>query len=76
MYHKYKQVQNTEETVKQELDEESQDKDPLSCEQNSDEDRINIIDVVEHKIEVEWIKTKHLLKFKLNIFDIEKLLFF
>ncbi len=45
--------ENTEETVKQELEEKIQDTDPLSCEQNSDEDRINIIDVVEHKIEVE-----------------------
>ena len=45
--------ENTEETVKQELEEESQDKDPLSCEQDSDEDRINIIDIVEHKIKVE-----------------------
>ena len=44
--------ENTEETVKQELEEKIQDTDPLSCEQNSDEDRINIIDVVEHKIEV------------------------
>ncbi len=29
--------------------------DPLSSEQNSDEDRINSIDIVEHKIELEWI---------------------
>ncbi len=38
---------------KQDLEEESQDKDPLSCEQNSIEDRINNIDIVEHKIKVE-----------------------
>ena len=45
--------ENTEETVKQEIKEEIQDKDPLSSEQNSDEDRINIIDIVEHKIKLE-----------------------
>ncbi len=38
---------------KQDLEEESQDKDPLACVQNSDEYRINIIDIVEHKIKVE-----------------------
>ena len=44
---------NVVETIKEELEEEIQDKDPLSSEQNSDEERINNIDIVEHKIEVE-----------------------
>ena len=44
---------NIEETLKQEIeDEESQDKDSLSCEQNPDEDYINSIDIIEHKIEI------------------------
>ena len=40
------ETDNVEETIKQE--EGIQDKDPLSCEQISDEDRINTLDIVEH----------------------------
>ena len=40
-------MENVKETIKQEIE------DPLSSEQNFDEDRINSIDIVEHKIEVE-----------------------
>ncbi len=47
------EADNVVETIKEELEEEIQDKDPLSSEQNSDEERINKIDIVEHKIEVE-----------------------
>ena len=47
------EADNVVETIKEELEEEIQDKDSLSSEQNSDEDRINNIDIVEHKIEVE-----------------------
>ena len=51
------EAENVKETIKQEIKgeikEEIQDKDPLSSEQNSDEDRINIIDIVEHKIKLE-----------------------
>ena len=47
------EAENVKETIKQEIEEGIQDKDPLSSEQNSDEDRINNIDIVEHKIEVE-----------------------
>ena len=46
-------AENVEEGVKQEIEEGIQDKDPLSSEQNSDEDRINNIDIMENKIEVE-----------------------
>ena len=46
------EAENVEETIEQEIgEEESQDKDSLSCEQNSDEKMINNIDIVEHKIE-------------------------
>ena len=44
------EAENVEKTVKQEIEEESQDKDPLSCEQKSDEELIHTIDIVEHKI--------------------------
>ncbi len=47
------EADNVVETIKEELEEEIEDKDPLSSEQNSDENRINNIDIVEHKIEVE-----------------------
>ncbi len=43
------ETDNIEETIKQE--EGIQDKDPLSYEQIPDEDRINTLDIVEHKIE-------------------------
>jgi len=46
------EAENVEETIKLELEEEIQHKDPLSCEQNYDEG-IDNIDIVEHKIEVE-----------------------
>ncbi len=44
------EAENVEETIKQE--EGIQDKDPLSCEQISDDERINILDILEHKIEL------------------------
>ncbi len=47
------EADNVVETIKEELEEEIQDQDPLSSEQNSDEDRINNIDIVEHRIKVE-----------------------
>ncbi len=48
-----KEAENVEETIKPELEEEIQEKDFLSCEQKYDEDRIDSIDIVQHKIEVE-----------------------
>ena len=42
---------NAEEIIKQEIEEEIQDKDSLSCEQNPDEDYINTIEIVKHEIE-------------------------
>ena len=47
------EAENVKETIKQEIEEETQHKDPLSCEQNYDEGRKDNIDIVEHKIEVE-----------------------
>ncbi len=47
-----KETGNVEETIKLELEQEIQNKDFLSCEQNSDEDIINSMDIVEHKIEI------------------------
>ncbi len=41
-----------EESVKQEKEEEGKDKDFLQCLQNSDQKRINEIDIVEHTIEI------------------------
>ena len=41
-------AKNVEETIKQEIEEEIQDKDSLSCEQNSDDERMNATDIFEH----------------------------
>ncbi len=40
-------AENTEETVKQEIEEDIQDK-------NADDDRMNTLDILEHKIEIWW----------------------
>ncbi len=45
-----KEDEINEDSLKQEIEEEIQFLDPLSCEQNSDEDLINTVDIVEHKI--------------------------
>ncbi len=47
------EAENVEETIKPELEEEIQEKDSLSCEQKYDEERIDSIDIVQHKIEVD-----------------------
>ena len=47
------EAENIEETVKREIEEEIQENDSLSCEQKYDEDRIDSIGIVQHKIEVE-----------------------
>ena len=46
------EAENVEEIIKQEMEDTVQEEDPLSCEQNSDEDKINTIDIVENKIEM------------------------
>ncbi len=43
---------NDDVSLKHEIEEEIQYKNPSSCEQITDEDRINTIDIVEHKIEL------------------------
>ena len=45
------EAENLEETIKLEIEEEIQEKDSLTNEQEYD--RINTIDIMEHKIEVE-----------------------
>ena len=46
------EAENVEETMKQEIEEEIEDKDSLSCEHYSDEVIVNFIVIVEHKIEI------------------------
>ncbi len=46
------EAENVEDTIKEDLEEGIQHEDPLSCEHYSDEDNINDIDIVDHKIEI------------------------
>ena len=47
-----KEAENVEETIKQEIEEGNHDKDSLSCEYKSDGNRIDTINIVQHKIKI------------------------